>query len=77
MDNVVPLHPYAELRGGVITESSDPSRSGKAWYFVDYVDEGGRCFGVWDGPSYDAACEALSEWGSDGVRTIDLLRKAL
>ncbi len=76
MESAIPLHPYAELHGGLITGSSDPSKIGRVWYFIDYVDGEGRCFGMWDGSSYEAACDELAEWRRDGVRTVDLLRKA-
>jgi len=66
--------PRAELNGGIISRGPD---AGKQWYFVDYIDEEGGRLGVWDGHSYDAACEALAEWHQDGVQTVDLLREAL
>ncbi|QFR34706.1 hypothetical protein [Ancylobacter sp. TS-1] len=76
MSNVIRFRspPRAELNGGVISRGPD---TGKQWYFIDYVDEEGGRLGVWDGPSYDMACEALAEWRQDGVRTVDLLREAL
>lgn len=69
--------PYVELDGGVVTGGSDPARIGKVRYYIDLIDEDGARLGVWDGSSYDDACDVLAEYRQDGMRTVDLLRSAL
>ncbi len=79
MSNVLRFRkaPHVELDGGIIISDADPSKVGQHWYFLDYVDEEGGHLGVWDGPSYGEAREALALWRQDGVRAVDLIGETL
>ncbi|MDF2809895.1 MAG: hypothetical protein K0S56_926 [Microvirga sp.] len=76
MSAIIPCHnlPRAELHGGILTAGP---HAGEPIYLVDLIDEEGGRFGIWDGLSYEKACEVLADCRQEGMHTIDLLREAL
>lgn len=76
MSNIIRFRkpPYVELNGGILSRGPN---AGQPIYILDYIDEDGCRLGIWDGGSYDEACQAANEWRQDGVHVVDLLREAL
>ncbi|MDQ0347852.1 hypothetical protein [Ancylobacter vacuolatus] len=69
MDNVIHLHPRAELDGGVITGGGPDA--GTPWFFIEYCG-----LTVWDGLSYEDGVSVLADLCRDGVRTVDLVGRS-
>lgn len=57
-----------ELTGATLVHGP---HAGEEWFFVEVIELESR-FGVWDGPSYEAALTILARWQRDGAKVRDL-----